>query len=68
MSQMNLLNKNLTNLGLNPGHPIIMVLVWVAYCVAYDFLWVSRFLLMSNVIVMEGHLYSHKKILVKSVL
>ena len=36
--QINPMNKNLTNLGLNPGHMVRLVPDWVDCCMAYDLL------------------------------
>ena len=60
MIQMNPTKNNLTNLDLNPVHIVRSVQDWVGCCVVYDFLYVSRFLVISHVVVTEGHLLSHK--------
>ena len=52
--------KNLTNLGLNPGQMVRTVPDWVDFCVDYDFLSVSRFMMMNNVELGESHLHYHK--------
>ena len=67
MNQVDPTKKNLKDLDINLGHLVRSVLGWVGCCVVYDFIYVSRFLLIIQVMVMEGHFLFHTKILVKQV-
>ena len=60
MSQITLKKNHMKNMDLNPGHMVRSVPDWVGCCVAYDCLWVSRFMLMSYAMVIGGNLRSHQ--------
>ena len=52
---------------MNPVQLVCLVQDWVDFCVDYYFIQVTRFLLVSHMMVTEGHLHSHKAILVTCV-
>ena len=59
MSKMNPMKKNAKNLDLNLGHLVHLVPYWVGCCVAYNYLYVSIFMLTSDEMVMGGNFF-HK--------